>query len=441
MKKEAPTLAKPWRYGIGMFGITIPGQMYVAYSSFYYSDKLGLGLQYISLGMIFYAIWDAFNDPLMGFLSDRTRTSMGRRKPWILAGAPLFALFFYLFFSPPNALTGNTLWFTLYFTVLLMLTETMSTVTTTNYHSLFPELFKDESSRTKANAIRQSLQLVGMIIGVSLTPMIADAIGFSASSAILGVLGMGLLLYSILGCKEDPDFLNTPTPGLIESLKAVLFNKNFWVIGGANMFYQATAGLALAAIPFFVKYALELPDSQVTYLSAAVFAIAIPAVSIWASQVKRFGALKTWRASLVFLGLSFIPMFFVNTLITAMIAGAFIGIGIAGVTACLDLINALVIDEDSARSGLRREGIYHSAINFIIRLSGLIRSLVFYLVFIFFGFSSSEVPGDNPALAVRTMMAVFPFILMIISSAFSLLVNFRSNNINEAPKEHTLTNN
>lgn len=143
----------------------------------------------------------------------------------------------------------------------------------------------------------------------------------------------------------------------------------------------------------------------------------------------------------MFLGLSFIPMFFVNTLITAMIAGAFIGIGIAGVTACLDLINALVIDEDSARSGLRREGIYHSAINFIIRLSGLIRSLVFYLVFIFFGFSSSEVPGDNPALAVRTMMAVFPFILMIISSAFSLLVNFRSNNINEAPKEHTLTNN
>lgn len=126
----------------------------------------------------------------------------------------------------------------------------------------------------------------------------------------------------------------------------------------------------------------------------------------------------------MFLGLSFIPMLFVNTLITAMIAGSFIGIGIAGVTACLDLINALVIDEDSAHSGLRREGIYHSAISFIIRFSGLIRSLVFYLIFLFFGFSSGEAPGSNPAFAVRTMLAIFPSVLMVISFVFSLFVKF-----------------
>lgn len=430
MKKDPQTLAKPWRYGLGMLGLTIPGQMYVAYSSFYYSDKLGLGLQYISLGMIFYALWDAFNDPIMGFLSDRTRTKIGRRRPWVLAAAPLFALFFYLFFTPPQAVTQSTTAFILYFTSLLMLTETMGTITHTNYHALFPELFKDEVGRTKSNAIRQSLQLVGMIIGVSLTPMLAEAIGFPASSALLGVLGMGLLVFSILGCKEDPAYAESPTPGLKESLQAVLSNKNFWVIAGTNLFYQATSGLALAAIPFFVKYALQLPDSSVTYMSAAVFVVAIPAVSVWASQIKRFGALNTWRASLAFLGLSFLPMYLVHSLGASIVVGAFIGIGIAGVTACLDLISALVIDEDAARSGLRREGIYNSTGSFIIRFSGLVRSLVFYLVFLIFGFSSGEVLGSNPGLAVRTMLSIFPFVLMLISFAFSLFVKFDQN---EAP--------
>ena len=76
----------PVIFALGMFGLTIPSQMFSAYSTYFYNQEMLLSLQMISLGTVFYTIWDAFNDPLFGFLSDRTRTRFGRRKPWLLIG-------------------------------------------------------------------------------------------------------------------------------------------------------------------------------------------------------------------------------------------------------------------------------------------------------------------------------------------------------------------
>ncbi len=419
-------------YALGMFGITIPGQMYSTYATFFYNDKLHLPLYMISVGMIFFTIWDAFNDPLMGYLSDRTRTRIGRRRPWLLAAAPLFCLFYILFFAPPGGLEAG-IPLAIYFTVFLMLLETMGTVTGTNYHSLFPELFKTGKSRTFANSLRQALQLVGMIIGVSLTPMLAEKFGYTATAAFLSILGMSLLVVSTFGSHEDPNYRATETPGLRESMKAVIGNRNFWTVSFANFFYQATAGLLLAAIPYYVKYALGLKDSSATFLTAAVFVTAIPAMILWAKLINKSGALKMWRIALAFLGLSVVPMFFAASLTSAMIFGAFVGIGVAGVTANIDLINAKIIDEDAAASGLRREGIYTSAISFVIRFSGFARSLIFLLITLIFGFVDSTNTGSNPGMAARFMFSVFPILLMAISYSISRFVKFHSDGSGKEP--------
>jgi len=241
---------------------------------------------------------------------------------------------------------------------------------------------------------------------------------------VLSIAGMGLLIVSVLGSHEDPNFVVTETPGLKESLKAVLNNRNFWKVSFANFFYQATAGLLMAAIPYYVKYALSLSDTTATYLTAAVFVTAIPAMFLWAKLINRFGSLRVWRISLAFLGISVIPMFFTASLVSSMFFGAFVGIGIAGVTANIDLINARIIDEDAAASGLRREGIYISAISFIIRFSGFARSLIFLLITLAFDFVDSTHTGNNPGMAARFMLSVFPMLLMLISYTISCFVKF-----------------
>jgi GPH family glycoside/pentoside/hexuronide:cation symporter len=329
-----------------------------------------------------------------------------------------------LFFSPP-ALLGGGAALAVYFTVFLMLTETANTITSVNYHSLLPELFRETQSRNRANALRQALQLVGMILSVSLVPMIAGALDYRLTALLLGLLGGGIIVYSVLGCRERKDFSETPQPKLTASLAAMAANRNFWPVAIAHFFYQGTVGLLLAGIPFYIKYSLGLPGSMATFLSAAVFVSAIPSMILWYKLINRFGALRVWRCALLWLFLALIPFYFAGHIAVACALGVFIGIGIAGITANLDMINSELIEDDAARYGLRREATFFAGISFITRLSGLVRSGVFMLLFVLFGFESAENPGLRPADAARFMMIIFPALLMAFSAAASLLVRFK----------------
>lgn len=415
---------KPWRYALAMFGLSITGYMYTSQGTFFYSE-LGLSTAAIAAGTMLFSIWDAFNDPIMGYLSDRTRTKWGRRKPWLMISVPIFAIASILFFSPPETLGKDTK-LAVYFTIFLMLTETANTIATVNYHSLLPELYRDEKDRNRANAIRQALQLVGMIIGVSLVPTIAAEIGYQMTAIILSVLGGVIVVYSILGCKEREDFSESPQPKLFASLKALAVNKNFWFVSVSHFFYQAaSSGLLLAAIPFYIKYTLELPPEMGTILSGAVFATAVPTMFLWYKLINKYGTLKVWRIALLWLGLALVPMLFADGIVFASIAGMFVGIGVAGVTANLDMINSELIEDDARRYGIRREATYFSGISFVTRLSGLVRSGVLLLIFVLFQFESADNPGSQPGRAALFMMVVFPIILMALSFGASLLVRFK----------------
>ncbi|MGI6316410.1 MAG: MFS transporter [Christensenellales bacterium] len=418
----------PWRFGLGMLGLTIPGYMFSSYGTYYYTEKLSLSLSLIALGTVFYTIWDAVNDPLVGFLSDRTRTRFGRRKPWILIGAPLYFIAMTLFFTPPSGMSpGGGM--ALYYTAFLMMTETMSTITTVNYHSLFPELFRDTHNRTIANSIRQALQVAAMVLSTVLVPILAGALGYSLLGGGLALLGMGLLVFSVLGSYEDPAIQETRQPGFVESIKAVMSNRNFWTVSFANFFYQATNGIMMAAIPFFVKYTLQLPDSSAAFITGPVFIAAIPAVFGWSAIARKIGAVKTWRLAMVWMGASFIPMLFVTQLWSTILFGISIGVGLAGIIATLDIVNARIIDDDASRFGLRREGIYHSTINFVIRLSSLMKSLVFMLVVMWFGFESSANPGHTPEIACRMMFSTFPLALMALAVACTFMVKIKDTQV------------
>ena len=424
----------PWRYALAMFGLSVTGYMYVSYGTFLYNDKLGLSLSTIGIATVLFSIWDAFNDPITGFLSDRTRSRFGRRKPWLLSSTPVFVLSAILFFSPPESL-GNGLMLAVYYTFFLMLTETANTIAAVNYHSLLPELFRDTGTRNRANAIRQALQLVGMIIGVSLFPKIVSAfenmagsqvLGYRLTAMALGVLGGAMMLYSFLGCREREDFIKLPQPRLMESLKAVVANRNFWLVSVSHFFYQATTGLLLAGIPFFIKYALRQPDDMAFILSACVFVSAIPSMYLWYRLINRLGALRVWRIALLWLALALGLMYLAGDLVLASVLGVLVGIGIAGVTANLDMVNSELIEEDARRYGVRREATFFAAISFVTRLSGLIRSGVFLLLTWWFGFKSGEETGAQPGDAARFMMVVFPFVLMLISFAVSRFVRFEA---------------
>ena len=225
-------------------------------------------------------------------------------------------------------------------------------------------------------------------------------------------------------CKEVAVQPEEKKPQLWDSIKSLLTNRKFWIAGFANAFYSAAMSLVLASLPFFVKYTLEIPESQSTILFASVLLIAIGGVVVWAKLVKRFTLIPVWRAALVALALAFIPLSFANSLPTAIIGSVLVGFGFAGVITTMDLVAAKIMDEDRQKNDVRREGIISNALGFMNRLNGLFTSFAFYMVFVLFGFESGNNPGTQPDNAARFLLTLFPLVLMIISLGFSFFINF-----------------
>ena len=124
------------------------------------------------------------------------------------------------------------------------------------------------------------------------------------------------------------------------------------------------------------------------------------------------------------LALAFIPLYFANSLVTAIIGSVLVGFGFSGVITTMDLIGAKVMDEDTQKHKQRREGIISNALGFMNRLNGLFTSAAFSLVFIFYGFESGDNPGVQPDNAARFLLTMFPFVMMVISFGFSFFINF-----------------
>jgi GPH family glycoside/pentoside/hexuronide:cation symporter len=377
-----------------------------------------------SLMLLIYTFIDALDNPVYGFLSDRTRSRWGRRRPWLVIGTPLLILGFVAFYSPPTFLAGNSL--VVYCMLFYMLTGTLDSVINANYAALFPELFRDDSTRANVNALRQAFQLVAMIISIALTPMVTKALGYSLTSVLYGLLGGAVILYMTFTSKETKVTADEEKPQLWDSIKSLVTNWKFWVAGFANAFYSAAMSLVLASMPFFVKYALKLSESQTTFLLAAVLLIAIGCVAIWARLVKKYTLMPVWRASLITLAVAFIPLYFANSLISGILCSALVGFGFAGVITTMDLIGAKIMDEDTQKHNLRREGIISNALGFMNRLNGLFTSVAFFLVYKLYSYESGANPGPQPDQAARFLLTIFPPILMVVSFTFSFFINFEN---------------
>src|SRR5512136_1140305 len=144
---------------------------------FFYIDIVRLDKWLVSLAFaLAYGVWNAINDPLIGSLSDRTRTRWGRRVPYIALGTPMVLLLFFLMWSPP--LGGQPLanpvswWMLAYFASVIALFDLANTTVSVPYVSLFPELYPGLSQRTEVSMYRQYAAVIGVALGLMVMPLL-----------------------------------------------------------------------------------------------------------------------------------------------------------------------------------------------------------------------------------------------------------------------------
>lgn len=229
-KERLPRLTK-LLYGAGDFGFAFTDTAIGVLFAIFLTDVVGLDPGLAAIAIFVGRSWDYVNDPLIGHLTDRTRSRWGRRRPYLLFGFLPFAVAFAsLWWIPP---TQNPTWLAAYYALAYLFYDASATFVYMPYFALTPELTLDYDERTSLTSYRMAFSILGGLIAFTvplsiigtMRPENADKVFMVG--AIFGLASALPLLLTFAGTRERPEFINQSQPKLRESLRAVVRNRPF----------------------------------------------------------------------------------------------------------------------------------------------------------------------------------------------------------------------
>ncbi len=413
-------------YGAGNLGTALFFHTIGAYIIFFYTDVVRLDPKLVGLAFaISYGVWNAINDPLIGYLSDRTRTRWGRRIPYILFGVPFAFLFFVLVWSPPlggKPLTTPSHFGTfLYFAVVIALFDLFYTAVSVPYISLFPEMYEDIADRTEVSMYRQVAAMVGSVLAMATTPVIADALsgrfgrlgGWTGAGVILGLVGSGAFLISLLGSKERKEFSLEEALPFFEAFRTTFTNRTFLAFIGANLMICYIWSWLSAMVPFFTKYIIEAEEKQAGFLFLAMFVTSMLLYPLWRRVALRRGSKGTLAVAVPLFVAFLLLVLVVRNLSQALVMMLLLGAANSGITLIREVVLSDVIDEDELRTGRRREGNYFGVNAFIERFAMVLVGGSTALVLSLSGYTPGVTPQPpSTVLGLRIGMVGLPLLAL-----------------------------
>jgi len=398
--------------------MTVAGETFGAFAYFYYVDFLGLTLALAALARTIYAIWDALNDPLFSYLSDSTRTRWGRRRPWLLISVPFLALSFVLIFLVPGSMRGQNILFW-YLVAVTLLYETFLTITGVNYNVLFPELFRTLPDRVRAGAFNRAGLILGVFVGLALTPLVYEQLGFQKMALLYAALAGIVLFIATLRHREDSSYQNPAIPGPWPIFREILKGRTFWLYALTLAIFAFAVNLFPFAIPFYSKYALGAESGTIVLIFAVSLTAALGSVPVWVRLYRRWGTATVFLRSMGVIVIASLGLGLAPESVTAILATGIYGIGWGGCQVCFDVIRADLVDRHFHLTGQRSEAVYFSLLGVGIHLSGVLQGAAMFAVSGLFGFISGEQPGPQPDLAFRFLIGVVPVIGLLLSMYFA----------------------
>jgi len=357
---------------------------------------------------------DAFADPLMGRLSDRTRWRIGRRRPYFLLGAIPYGLTFALMWvdAPIEGMAGR---FAYYATVYLLHALAM-TVLTVPYLAILPEMALDYDARTSLNTYRTLGSLLGVFAAVTIRRVAelfgGGSAGFALAGAAFGVLLALPWVAVYLATFERPAFRERPAEqDFLPGLRAVFRHRSFnqltavYIMGRIAM--DLAGALLILHVTFWLRRSDDFEPAMTLFLLAAV--AALPGwlrLARGRDKAHVFALGSLWWAA-TSLALAFVAPETPRWVLFAWVP--VIGLGYAAVDVMPWSMLGEVIDEDDVLHGERREGLYNGIFTFLRKLGGALGVALVMGLLDVLGFAPGQAEQSETARqAIRWITALAP---------------------------------
>ncbi len=396
-------------YGAGDMGAGITATLLAFSLLIFLTNVAGLNPGLAGRVLLIGKIWDAINDPIVGVLSDRTRSRWGRRHSWMILGAIPFGIFFFLQWIVPHFSNNpdlNQLGLFWYYVIVSILFNTAFTAINLPYTALTAELTKDYNERTSLNSFRFAFSIGGSILCLALGQAIfqikaipGDTQKYLVLALICTILSVLPIYWCVWGTNDPtaanvgtlhetsppetslpetsppetslpetslPEISPPETSDSVESIpfvkqvKIALTNKPFLYVIGIYLCSWLAFQLTAAIIPYFLVNWMR----QDSYFTAAlvVQTVALIMLFVWNLVSRRIG-----KRGVYFLGMSLwivaeAGLFFLQRDQVGLMYVLFVMAGFGIATAYLVPWSMLpdVIELDELKTGQRREGIFYA---------------------------------------------------------------------------------
>lgn len=437
-KLEKLSLSTKLAYGAGDLGPAITANILVFYLMFFFTNVVGLNVGLASVILLIGKAWDAVNDPLVGVLSDRTKSKWGRRHPWMFWGAIPFGVFFFLqwiipkFSDNPATNQWGLFW---YYVIIAILSQSFYTIVNLPYTALTPELTQDYNERTSLNSFRFAFSIGGSIFSLLLALGIFSVVKADSATQYLVLAGV-CTIFSILplywciwGTKDRVAITEArrqateieDIPPIKEQLKIVFSNKPFLYVIGIYLCSWLGVQVTASIIPYFVVNWMGMREAESPLVALAVQGTALGMLFVWSRISQKVGKKAVYYMGMGLWILAQAGLFFVQPgqlgwmYFLAVIAG--FGVSVAYLIPWSMMPDVIELDE--LRTGKRREGIFYG---FMVLLQKVGLALGLFLVgqaLQWSGFvekvsgQPTPVQPDSALLAIRIAIGPLPTLALV----------------------------
>lgn len=413
-------------YMLGAIGIQLTSIVIVQWLPIFYAPPLDSGkIVYTSIGlvsimMMIGRVMDAISDPLIGYLSDITKTKFGRRRPFILFGSVPLALSFILIWFPP--IPQESIINFIYSSVFISLYWWLFTVVLIPYLALLPEIATTDVSRVSLGIYNSVGMIIGLFIGFS-SGIVIEKFGYRIMAIIMGILSTVCFIFvgTVIKERYQGENKSLVSPGeFFKELYTTIKNKPFVIQVISTFLFNLGFYVIQMALPYYMTVVMNKKESAVTTFMA-VYAVVTILTFFPISYLSKKLHMKTIYAGALLIMSIVLPFLYLIGIYNGPIPKFTLGlilVGLAGIPQAVLYVFVgpllgQVIDYDETITGKRREAIYSGGNGFLMKLAMTFSSVVMWFLFKNFGYSHSKPLGILLVGPVSGLIAFLGFLVFM----------------------------
>ncbi|MEM9887220.1 MAG: MFS transporter [Bacteroidota bacterium] len=436
------SLREKMAYGAGDFATSMFWKLFSTFLIFFYTDVFGISAAAVGTMFLLTRIWDSVNDPIMGILSDRTRTRWGKFRPYLLMLAVPFAVLGVLTFTSPDlSATGKIVYAYVTYTLMMM----VYTAINVPYASLMGVMTSNIGERTSL----ASWRLIGAFSGGLFVAVTANALvdyfggdgqgnidyaaGYQSAVMVFGILAVLLFIFTFWETRERLEPPKEKESSLKADFKHLAKNAPWWIMLCAAIFNNIFNTLRDGTILYYFKYYIQ--DQVLSFFGTnyelSQSAMASAYLSIWIGTniigvllakplSARFGKKKTFMYAILASSFLSFGFFFLqpHQLIAIFALNIFIGISAGIVLPILWAMYADIADYSEWKNGSRSTGLIFSSSSMSQKFGWTLGGALTGWLLAYLGFEANVEQTETSILGIKLMISVFAGLAGVIAAIF-----------------------